>query len=77
MNILSIFTILLLVCIGLYAIYNDFKLTKRIMLFDGKDSSLKKDLQTLIDKKTKLCYTKEDLEVLRKPFDFSINKFII
>ena len=41
------------------------------------DPSLKKDLQTLIDKKTKLCYTKEDLEVLRKPFDFSENKFII
>ena len=35
------------------------------------------DLKYFIDKKTKLCYTKEDLEVLRKPFDFSENKFII
>ena len=77
MNVLSIIFLLIFVCIGLYAIYNDFKMAKRIMLFDGKDLSLKKDLQTIIDKKTKLCYTKEDLEVLKMPFDYTEKKFII
>ena len=76
MNIFGIILFLILIGISCYAIFNDLKLTKRIMC-NTNDPSLKKDLQTLIDKKTKLCYTKEDLEVLRKPFDFSENKFII
>ena len=76
MSALGILLLLVLIGIGCYAIYNDLIITKRIMKLDEKDVSLKKDLEAIIDKKTKLYYTKEDLETLRKPFDFSINKFI-
>lgn len=75
MNALGIIITLIFVGIGCYFIYNDILLTSRIM---KNDTTAKKDLEDLIDKKTKLYYTKEDLETFNKnPFDFSRNKFII
>lgn len=75
MNTLAIIITLFLLGIGCYFIYNDILLTSRIM---KNDKTAKKDLEDLIDKKTKLYYTKEDLETFNKnPFDFTRNKFII
>lgn len=75
MNVLGIITTLILVGIGCYFIYDDIKLTSRII---KNDITAKKDLENLIDKKTKLYYTKEDFGTFNKnPFDFTRNKFII
>lgn len=75
MDIFGIIISIIFVGIGCFYVCKDIKLTKKIM---KNDVSAKKELENLIDKKTKLYYTKEDLETFNKnPFDFTRNKFII
>ena len=61
MNILSITTIIVLLLIGVYAISEDIKLSKRIMLNSPSDKTLKEDLEELINKKTRLYFTENEL----------------
>lgn len=75
MDIFGIIISIIFVGIGCFYVCKDIKLTKKIM---KNDVSAKKELENLIDKKTKLYYTEEDFENISKnPFEFSRKKFVI
>lgn len=71
MNISAIILLVLLVCVIVYELMQDFKLMKRIMKNDKNDSQFKNDFKKILDKKTKLYYTIEDLtEIPVNPFEY-------